>query len=443
MSDETATAWHPDRSWVDPLIALLALLAVLATLYTLQVRGRGALRPAGRASLQGRLLEVALSGPRLLTGREPDASAWTKAERELREPWDQALLCVLKAERTAEHALPPPVVPEGPGGAGFRQTWLAAYADGPLPDSATRAEVHRRLGGGLAADLLEARLLDHEGGGERLRAQARQALLIRLAGLGALGAGALGLAAAGLILGLYLLLNRQQTPLRPLPTWSMSGRAATVVLLAWFLAFFLSGNVAALLVHPWPGLRWLALPLGYLLHAAFGLSLLCKAEGIPFGTLWARVAPPGRAVRDLAWGVGFLALAVLLVALVALASNALLKPDQSPQRDLQDLLRGLSGLGPSLALFLTVAGLAPIFEELLFRGFLLPFLSQRRRMGLALVVSALLFGVIHLQPAGLPVLCTLGMVMGLAMRHTGSLRTPILVHACWNGSLFLLMRAFA
>jgi membrane protease YdiL (CAAX protease family) len=33
--------------------------------------------------------------------------------------------------------------------------------------------------------------------------------------------------------------------------------------------------------------------------------------------------------------------------------------------------------------------------------------------------------------------------MGLAMRHTGSLRAPILVHASWNGSLFLLMRAFA
>jgi hypothetical protein len=29
------------------------------------------------------------------------------------------------------------------------------------------------------------------------------------------------------------------------------------------------------------------------------------------------------------------------------------------------------------------------------------------------------------------------------MRQTGSLRTPVLVHACWNGSLFLLMRAFA
>jgi membrane protease YdiL (CAAX protease family) len=64
-------------------------------------------------------------------------------------------------------------------------------------------------------------------------------------------------------------------------------------------------------------------------------------------------------------------------------------------------------------------------------------------MALALAASALLFGAIHLQPAGLPTLSTLGLVMGLAMRHTSNLRTPILVHACWNGCLFLLMRAFA
>ena len=64
-------------------------------------------------------------------------------------------------------------------------------------------------------------------------------------------------------------------------------------------------------------------------------------------------------------------------------------------------------------------------------------------MALALAASALLFGAIHLQPVGLPTLATLGGVLGLAVRQTGSLRTPILVHACWNGSLFLLMRAFA
>ena len=132
-----------------------------------------------------------------------------------------------------------------------------------------------------------------------------------------------------------------------------------------------------------------------------------------------------------------------LVLAVALVTGPLLSPDQSPQRDLQELLRSLRGWLPNLALFLTVALLAPCFEELLFRGFLLPVLAQRQRLVLALVLSALLFGAIHLQPAGLPPLRTLGLVLGLAMRQTGSLRTPILIHACWNGTQFLLLRAFA
>jgi hypothetical protein len=189
-------------------------------------------------------------------------------------------------------------------------------------------------------------------------------------------------------------------------------------------------------------LRWLGVPLSYLLHAAFGLGLLCRAEGLSAGELWRRVAP-GRAGRDLAWGAGFLALALFLVMVVALIWNAVARPEQSPQRDLQELLRGLAGWAPNLILFFTVAGLAPLFEELLFRGFLLPLLARRGKLAWALALSALLFGAIHLQPLGLPILCTLGFVLGLAMRQTASLRTPILVHACWNGSLFLLMRAFA
>jgi membrane protease YdiL (CAAX protease family) len=189
-------------------------------------------------------------------------------------------------------------------------------------------------------------------------------------------------------------------------------------------------------------LRWLGLPLGYLLHATFGVQLLCRAEGIRFAALWRRMTPSSMR-RDLAWGGAFLLLAVFLVIVAALMAGLILKPEQSPQRDLQDLLRGLTGWGPNLALFLTVAILAPYFEEFLFRGFLLPVLARTQRMTLALAVSALLFGAIHLQPAGLPILSTLGLVMGLAMRHTGSLRTPIFVHACWNGGLFLLMRAFA
>ena len=447
MTAESRSSWQPDRSWADPLIALLALLALLAAGFTLRAREQGARRPAERASLQARMLEVSLAGPRAFTGRSVAAKEWTKAEAQFKEPWDRALLTVLRAELgDADQAAPnlgeASAAQLGPAGEPFRRAYLAAYAGGPMPTPGERLELRRRLGDGHAADLLEARLLDREGGGEALRAQARRALFIRLAGLGLLGLGVMALAATGLAVGIYLLTIRDRNPAPALPAWSLSGRATALVLLGWFLAFFLSGSLAALLLQPWPGLRWLALPLGYLLHAGFGIQLLCRAEGMRFGELWQRVAP-GRAGRDLAWAGAFLALAVLLVILVALVSSLILKPDQSPQRDLQELLRSLSGWGPTLALFLTVAGLAPFFEELLFRGFLLPVLARKQRLAVALVLSALLFGAIHLQPAGLPVLGTLGLVMGLAMRHTGSLRTPILVHACWNGGLFLLMRAFA
>lgn len=445
MSSESHASWQPDRRWADPLIALLALLALLAAGFTLRARQLGARRPAERASLQARLTEVGLAGPKTLLGRPVATREWIRAEQRLKEPWDRALLTVLRAELgepgpTREGADPEP---SGPAGERFRRALTAAYAKGPLPSPGERREVHLRLGGGYGADLLEARFLDREGGGgEALRARARAALLTRLAGLGLLGLGVLGFAGGGMAVGLYLLATRRRNPVPPLPAWSLSGRACALVLLGWFLAFFLSGNLAALLLHPWPSLRWLVLPLGYLLHAGFGIQLLCLAEGLPFIELWRRVAP-GRVGRDLAWGVGFLALAVVLVLVAALLTNLILRPEQSPQRDLQELLRGLSGWGPSLALLLTVAGLAPFFEELFFRGLLLPVLARRHGMTAGLLLSALCFGAIHLQPTGLPVLGTLGLVMGLAMRHTGSLRTPILVHACWNGGLFLLMRAFA
>jgi membrane protease YdiL (CAAX protease family) len=446
MASHPSAAWHPDRSWADPLIALLALLALMAAILALRVRHQVARRPSEQVGLQGRMLEVALAGPTLV-GRKTSTKDWAKARSQLKEPWDGALLSVLQAERDLGQGpgRPTPTlkeVPAGPAGERFRRAFLAAYAGERLPDRVDREDLYRRLGNGYAANLLEARLRDREGGGEALRQEARSALLARLGMVSLLGLALLGMGIGGLATGIYLLATSDRKPCRPLPPWEMSGRAAAVVLLVWFLAFFISGNVGGLLLHPWPRLYWLVPCLTYLLHASFGVLLLCRAEGIGLVALWRRVAPsPG--ARDVAWGGAFLALAVLLVIVTALLSNLLLKPDQSPQRELQDLVRGLSGWGPNLALFLTVAGLAPFFEELMFRGFLLPVLARRQKMALALAASALLFGAIHLQPAGLPTLSSLGLVMGLAMRHTGNLRTPILVHACWNGCLFLLMRAFA
>ena len=444
MTLDRRAPWNPDRHWADPLITLLAILAILAAGFTLRARQGSARRPSPRASLQGRMMEVALAGPRLLSHASVTPKEWARLRAQAKEPWDRALLAVLTAELGDPEDARDILDAEGIDPR-FRQAFAAAYQGGALPDAAAREDVRRRLGKGYAAAQLEARLLDREGkagSGEALRAQARRALMTRLAALGGLGLLVMVFAAGGLLLGIYLWVTRRQPAPRPLPAWELSGRAAMLVFLGWFLAFFAAGNLAALLLSPWPGLRWAAVPLGTLIHAAVGLRLICWAEGLTFRELWARVAP-GPAGRNLAWGAGFLALAVFLVIAVALGTSLVFRPDQSPQRDLQELLRSLPGWGPALVMFAVVAGLAPFFEELLFRGFVFPVLARRGRVAGALFASALLFGAIHLQPAGLPVLGTLGLVLALALRRTGSLWPSILVHASWNGSIFLLMRAFA
>lgn len=445
MDPAVPTPWKPDRRWADPVIALLTSLALLAAGLTLWARGRQAKRPAERTSFQGRLLEIPLAASKALgTGSILGGTTLAQGRSQLREPWDQALLSVLAAEsgdlkvgRELARA------PEGGGGDRFRAVWAAAYEGAPLPEAALRREAGYRLGHGYSASLLEARLLDREGSsGESVRRSAREALLRRTILLGAFGLGVFLVAAGGLVFGIFLLVIRRPAPPNLLPAWGLSGRGAILVFLTWFLLYFCAGNLTAILLLPWPSLRWVGVPLSYLLHAGGGMALICKAEGLTVRELARRLLRPPVG-RNLAWGGAFLALALFLVVALAILLGPILKPDQSPQRELLDLLRGLQGWVPTLVMFLTVAGLVPLYEELLFRGFLLPVLARRWRPGWALVVTALLFGAIHLQPAGLPTLAALGLAMGLAMRHTGSLLTPLLVHATWNGAIFLLMRGLS
>lgn len=89
-----------------------------------------------------------------------------------------------------------------------------------------------------------------------------------------------------------------------------------------------------------------------------------------------------------------------------------------------------------LALVLTfIAGavLAPIGEELLFRGILLPQLAQMMRPWLAIVVSALLFGALH-EAHGIARIgpMVIGVILGWARLRSGTLWTPIAIHMIVN-----------
>jgi uncharacterized protein len=84
----------------------------------------------------------------------------------------------------------------------------------------------------------------------------------------------------------------------------------------------------------------------------------------------------------------------------------------------------------------TAVVLAPLFEETLFRGVLLPVLGQRWGAMPGLVASALIFAMAHLSLGELVPLLVLGMGLGWLRLRTGRLAPCVLMHALWNGLTF-------
>ena len=89
-----------------------------------------------------------------------------------------------------------------------------------------------------------------------------------------------------------------------------------------------------------------------------------------------------------------------------------------------------------LALVLAWLGavvIAPVAEEVFFRGFLQTFLAGwLRSRWLAILLAAFAFTLVHAQMHALPALLLFGVILGYAYERTGSLVVPILVHALFN-----------
>jgi len=344
-----------------------------------------------------------------------------------------------------------PTRPE-PSREAFQHCWQAAYEGGPSPTHAEVELIRGPLGEGFAYWNLRARLAEHTSlAPEPFRAQARAWALPRLAALGAGTFATLALGLTGLVAaGLFLFTRKGPSPLLPLPVFAMPWRALVLALLGWFLAMRASGLVAAVCLSVVPLPRIAALPIAYGFHVAVGGWLLLKAEGITLAEAWRRCIP-GRLSRALGWAVPFLGIAIATVVVVGLLTSPWTRGAEPPQRELMEIISGLRHPLTMAVLLLTIGGLAPIFEEWVFRGIILPWLGPRLTgrfgtkggWGLAILGSGLAFGAMHLQPAGLPTLASLGLVLGWAFVRTGNLWTAIAIHACWNTSVFLLVRTLA
>jgi uncharacterized protein len=141
------------------------------------------------------------------------------------------------------------------------------------------------------------------------------------------------------------------------------------------------------------------------------------------------------------WGFGGYLVAIPLVLIVSLIN--------------QQIWQGQGGSNPllflalqaqdkaALAIFLITASIAaPIFEEIMFRGFLLPSLTRYIPVWGAIIISGLIFAIAHLSLSEVLPLATLGVILGTVYTRSRNLLAPMLLHSLWNSgtliSLFVL-----
>lgn len=136
-----------------------------------------------------------------------------------------------------------------------------------------------------------------------------------------------------------------------------------------------------------------------------------------------RRSPLARAAGTVAGG------AVVFIAFEG-AYQAIVHP-HNPQKVVQDIGANLSTTLLILGA-VVVVGLAPVCEELFFRGFLYRALRLRMGMWLAALVDGAVFGLVHGYLIIVPVLAFLGFVFCIVYEYTGSIFPTIAMHSLNN-----------
>ncbi|MBA2480032.1 MAG: CPBP family intramembrane metalloprotease [Planctomycetes bacterium] len=140
-------------------------------------------------------------------------------------------------------------------------------------------------------------------------------------------------------------------------------------------------------------------------------------------------APMGRAVLGALVMVPFAAM--LSAAIGALQDPYVPKADDAGK--IEQVLKELADIGGLPLTLLLVALLPAICEETLCRGTLLSGLERGVGRRAAVVVSAFLFGILHLSPARFVPQFVLGLVLAIVTLRTRSIVPAMIIHAGHNG----------
>ncbi len=141
-------------------------------------------------------------------------------------------------------------------------------------------------------------------------------------------------------------------------------------------------------------------------------------------------------LNSIFWAIGGYGGAIPLVVLISVGQQLLLR-GHGGGNPLLEIITQSDGISSVLVFWLTLGVSAPIFEEIIFRGFLFPSLTKHFQPNFSLVISSVLFALVHMNVNDLLPLTMLGFVLGLVYDRSRNLATPILLHCFWNTGSFI------
>jgi len=144
----------------------------------------------------------------------------------------------------------------------------------------------------------------------------------------------------------------------------------------------------------------------------FGLGSMGFARSLGRSLLWLGAAYP---------------LLMLVQAMVYGAAGG----EMSPQ-EVVEFLQNAETPRDRLAVLAMAVVVAPVAEEMIFRGYLYPVGKKYFGAFASMASTSLLFAVLHGHMGSIPALFTLSMCLGLAYEKSGTLLVPMIMHAVFN-----------
>ena len=167
----------------------------------------------------------------------------------------------------------------------------------------------------------------------------------------------------------------------------------------------------------------------------FGVFLFALTRGSRFKDLGLTTRNLfSNVIKGIVGGISLL----LLIVVVGIIMQLIFPQTPEPQ-PFENIVRQAQGVRNLVIIFLAGSVLAPLSEELFFRGFIYPLIRFRWGIWPGIIITSLFFGSMHFDLFRMIPLTFGGIGLAWLYEKSGSLITPMVAHAVWNTIMTLLI----